>query len=386
MLVVTRKYRMFLFLMCLLLTINKVNSQSIKEITHFGDSLFLLKDNYAALNEYQRAFFFSSNLDNKAGLSKKIAGCYLTANELSLAYAYYDTALCYTACDSGKIECKFDKILCIILEEDFRYALLRLDELDTGIYEYLNFKKNFFKGICNFGLERYDEAYGYFYRSLNPKDSLINSQLNQLFDGRKALMRPYPALATTMSVLVPGSGQIYAGSFKDGINSLLLLSTLAYIALYTPVNFFIVFPFFHRYYIGGILNANKLAKEKKREKQYSCYADLMVIFKEKGYVKALFNNNTEPEHYNKYLKKSVSETNVLLSFSFLLYKNYISSQDVDACVFTPSCSVYAIESVQRNGLLKGFLDGADRLLRCHSFVNEYDYPYNLNTKKYYDPF
>ena len=373
--------------MFLLLTIDKVNSQSIKEVTHFGDSLFLLKDNYAALNEYQRAFFFSSNLENKAELGKRIANCYLMENELSLAYAYYDTALCYTAYDSAKIEYELDKILCIILEMDFGYALLKLDELETVTNEYLNLRKYFFAGICNFGLERYDEAYKYFYKSLNPKDSLLSAQLNQLFDGTKVLMRPYPTVASIMSGLIPGSGQAYAGDFKDGVNSLLLLSTLAYIALYTPVlNFFVIFPFFYRYYIGGILNANKLAKKRKREKQYYCYVDLMKIFNENGYLQTLFNINAQPEHYNEYLKNSTSEATVLLSFSFLFYKKFISSQDVDACVFNPSCSVYMIESVKKKGFLKGFLEGLDRLLRCHSFVSEHDYPYNLVMKKYYDPF
>ncbi len=381
------KNKIFFFLIFLLLTTNITNPQGIKEVTGFGDSLFQLNENYAALNEYQRAFFFSSNYDDKAELSKKIADCYISVNELGLAYDYYDTALYYSAHDSTEIEYQLGKILCLILEKDFGYALLKLDELEVGTNEYFSARKNLFTGICNFGLEKYDEAYNYFYKSLNPNDSLLNAKLDQLFDGRKTLMRPYPAVATTMSVFIPGSGQAYAGDFKDGINSLLLLGTLAYIALYTPVlNFWVIFPFFYRYYIGGILNANNLAKERKKEKQYDCYVGLMKILKENGYLKTLFNLNTKQGHYNAYLKNSVSGADVLLSFSFLFYKKYISSQDVDACVFHPTCSAYMIGSINKNGFFIGFLNGFDRLLRCHSFVNEHDYPCNLVTKKCYDPF
>ncbi|OQX74625.1 MAG: hypothetical protein B6D64_12620 [Bacteroidetes bacterium 4484_276] len=112
----------------------------------------------------------------------------------------------------------------------------------------------------------------------------------------------------------------------------------------------------------------------------------MKILKENGYLKTLFNLNTKQGHYNAYLKNSVSGADVLLSFSFLFYKKYISSQDVDACVFHPTCSAYMIGSINKNGFFIGFLNGFDRLLRCHSFVNEHDYPCNLVTKKCYDPF
>jgi len=382
-----RQYVNFFFVVFIVININNLSSQSIREITYFGDSLFLLKENSAALNEYQRAFYFSSDFDHKAGLSKRIAECYLTLNELSLAYAYYDTALYYSTCDSGKIECKFDKILCIILEKDFRFALLKLEELETIEREYFLKKNYFYKAICNFGLEQYDDAYNNFNKSLSPTDTLLKHQLDQVFESKRKFLHPYPVLATTMSVLIPGSGQMYSGDIKDGINSFLLLYSLAYIALYTPfLDFFIIFPFFYRYYIGGIQNANESAKERKREKQFKGYDYLMTIFKEYGYLNSLFKTKPEHEHFVEYFENSVSESNILLSFSFLFYKNYLSSQDVDACVFYPSCSVYMLEAVQKKGALEGFLEGLDRLLRCHSFVNEHDYPYNLNTKKYYDAF
>ncbi len=35
------------------------------------------------------------------------------------------------------------------------------------------------------------------------------------------------------------------------------------------------------------------------------------------------------------------------------------------CRFTPTCSQYAIEAVQRHGVLKGFMLTANRLARCH---------------------
>jgi putative component of membrane protein insertase Oxa1/YidC/SpoIIIJ protein YidD len=370
--------------MCLLLTYNTTNSQSIEEIINFGDSLFRLKNSHAALNEYQRAFYFCNN-NNKTEISQKIAECYLSSNEFRLAYNYYDTAFYYSANNSEKIECNFNKIQCLILEKNFGYALIKLEELETGSNGFLNYKKNLFQGICHYGLENYNEAFHLFYQNINLNDSLAIAQFSQLFEGRKKLLQPYPQISSIMSCIIPGSGQIYSGEFYNGINSIFLLSTLVFLGVYTPVlDFFVVFPFFYRYYMGGINNANRYARERKKEKQHYAYIELMNIFQENGPLKTLFCLHNEEQNYSSYFNKSVSEMNLLLSFSFVFYKKFLSSQDVDACVFYPSCSVYTIEAIEKNGSIIGLLGGFDRLLRCHAFVNKNDYPYNSTKKKYYD--
>jgi putative component of membrane protein insertase Oxa1/YidC/SpoIIIJ protein YidD len=107
-------------------------------------------------------------------------------------------------------------------------------------------------------------------------------------------------------------------------------------------------------------------------------------FNDSIYLKKIIKYNAEQTNYDEYLNNDASEANQLISFSFYFYKKYISSQDVDACVFYPSCSVYTIRAVEKKGVFKGLLEGFDRLMRCNSFVNQKDYEYNKFTKKYYD--
>jgi putative membrane protein insertion efficiency factor len=38
-----------------------------------------------------------------------------------------------------------------------------------------------------------------------------------------------------------------------------------------------------------------------------------------------------------------------------------------ACRYSPSCSMYALEAVQKYGAVKGSWMGARRILRCHPF-------------------
>lgn len=37
------------------------------------------------------------------------------------------------------------------------------------------------------------------------------------------------------------------------------------------------------------------------------------------------------------------------------------------CRFTPTCSNYMIEAIEKKGLIKGFFIGICRLLKCHPF-------------------
>ena len=54
---------------------------------------------------------------------------------------------------------------------------------------------------------------------------------------------------------------------------------------------------------------------------------------------------------------------------FLLrgYKRFLSPLLPQACRFTPTCSVYFMEAVERHGALRGTQLGLRRLFRCHPF-------------------
>ncbi len=50
-----------------------------------------------------------------------------------------------------------------------------------------------------------------------------------------------------------------------------------------------------------------------------------------------------------------------------VYRRVISPMLPRSCRFTPSCSLYTLQAVEKYGLLRGGLMGARRLLRCHPF-------------------
>ena len=49
------------------------------------------------------------------------------------------------------------------------------------------------------------------------------------------------------------------------------------------------------------------------------------------------------------------------------YKYALSPLLPPSCRFTPTCSAYAAEAIEKYGFLKGVGMGVGRLLRCHPF-------------------
>ena len=58
------------------------------------------------------------------------------------------------------------------------------------------------------------------------------------------------------------------------------------------------------------------------------------------------------------------------------YRKYISPTRPPCCRFTPTCSQYALEAVEKYGAVKGGFLAAKRLSHCHPFYRG---------KKIYDP-
>ena len=50
------------------------------------------------------------------------------------------------------------------------------------------------------------------------------------------------------------------------------------------------------------------------------------------------------------------------------YKRCVSPLFPPSCRYVPTCSEYALEAVERFGILRGGLIAAWRILRCHPFV------------------
>lgn len=52
-----------------------------------------------------------------------------------------------------------------------------------------------------------------------------------------------------------------------------------------------------------------------------------------------------------------------------LYQQFISPALPPSCIYTPTCSHYTFEAIEKYGAAKGSWLGVKRICRCHPFAN-----------------
>ncbi len=50
-----------------------------------------------------------------------------------------------------------------------------------------------------------------------------------------------------------------------------------------------------------------------------------------------------------------------------VYRRYISPVLPDACIYTPTCSEYTYQAIEKYGVARGIWMGTKRICRCHPF-------------------
>lgn len=383
------KYRYFSFLF-FLNWCYAIYGQTLQQTLNFGDALFQSGKVIPAINEFQRAYFFG-NEQIKCTTANKIAFCYLSQSNTNKAKSWFDSAKVYTVTDNNYLSTCFNIVHCYLLEKNYLYAYNLLDRINADTSSYYYRKKFFYMGLCDLGLNNFKTAEQHFFKAIDLTDSVMQSQYKLLQSNSKKLKRPNPKLAMILSGVVPGSGQVYSGAYLDGLNSIGLLSGIVYLGLnFLYAEASIMAPFFYRYYIGGIINAKEWANIKRAYKKQTYYSNMIVLgLPQRDTIESIFpiyfGDRHRQHHVSDSYKRNISRDPIVLSALFMAYKNFFSSQDANTCVFHPSCSVYMMDALEEKGRFIGFLDGFDRLLRCHPFVNEADYNLNPITENYEDP-
>lgn len=102
---------------------------------------------------------------------------------------------------------------------------------------------------------------------------------------------------------------------------------------------------------------------------FSQTATLAVSF-ERNISELDFIISSNPLYSDKIQKRTIHEGSIfkprnLLTGMIKFYQLFISTQDIPVCNFTPSCSQFGIEAIQRFGIIRGVLLTSDRLQRCN---------------------
>ena len=261
-----------------------LNGISQKQIKSFDDAIKEFNSgNYElSIPFFKRIAFFESN--NIINL-KYLADSYQKIKSYDKALVHYSLIYNVAKNDSIKNEVIIEMTKTYILQEKYNYAkieALNIKEINQGFTD----RKNYYLSIISFFENEFENSKKY----LSLISSLSDSSkkiIVKLYNGaEKNHLNPNPKVASFLSMVLPGSGQIYCGELKSGINSFLL--TGAALTAFTIINIrysFLdailgVFPYYQRYYTGGVINAKNIAKNKIKVKKMKTVKKINEIIKD----------------------------------------------------------------------------------------------------------
>ena len=254
-------------------------SQSIGELIRYAEAKYSAGQYQLAAREFQRALFFGPK-EMVADLHMRTGDCYFEQGRYIQAESYYRFVSTLQLPDSLKAEALLKKATCQVLEHHYQMALIDLYRVSPAGNPNIEKKKNLLLGISYFGLGNDEQARGFMLRSISPIDTLKQDQVEKLFLDKR-LTRPKPELAYWLSVVLPGTGQFYAGDVKNGINSLVLSVGLAILTFRMATlqsvwdALLTIFPWWQRYYIGGYNSAREIARNRLDRNRAEVYREML---------------------------------------------------------------------------------------------------------------
>ncbi len=278
------KLHISFWIICSLFTHNTL-AQSLQESLKFADSQFETGNYKLALKEYQRVLFFNDG-SNLPYIYEKVGSSFFFNKNYNKAAYYYELSYKTTESDSIKTEILFKKAACNMLDKNFKQAIFELLNLSDSLDFQLENRKDFYFAVCYWGIEDFEKAKSSFLKIIPAENILAKEEITLLFNKKRNLYKPNPKTAQILSIFIPGSGQIYSGDFKNGINSLVLTGGLVVLGIYMTQFYSLfdavltVLPWFVRYHQGGYQAAKKIAINKRAERRGQTYKELLKIVKE----------------------------------------------------------------------------------------------------------
>lgn len=260
-----------------------LNAQTVEEVQQIAEQEFKMGHLNKARALYLRVLYFTPNENTQTRLNciNKIAICYEQKGQYEEALKYYSIAEKSTFNRIEEDKLRFKQVELFILMNNFSEAAITLMSIQTKMLSAENKQLHaFYSGIIFYGLNNYESSIKYFSALIdsNQYAALHQLKLKALKNGKTPSIIP-----RLSSVIIPGSGQLMLGEFKQGINSLLLNAGFVYLfgrtsLVYTTQEALLtVFPWFFRYYSGGIKNVKTLQIERKRRKKDEIYKAILEL-------------------------------------------------------------------------------------------------------------
>lgn len=252
------------------------NSQAEASPLALADHYVKLKNYDAAITEYKRFLFFQPDDDRVPEIYHRIGIVQRNLGLLREAIDSIRQAVIRTPDKEQKSEYQIDLAVTLIVNKDYDLARLELIKV---------FIRNPSEALYNRTLLLQGVTYTYQFRWEEAQEILKNysqdEKLDELFQKTDNLPYKSKLVAKILSGILPGSGQIYAGNWKSGLNAFALNSAFGYVTVdsileqnYVDAIMWTYF-IFQRYYQGNLYRAGRAIDEYNDEVNRS-FADSIL--------------------------------------------------------------------------------------------------------------
>lgn len=258
----------------------KVFGQNIQQTFELAEHQFKNQNYKAAEVLYQRVLFFDSS-NSYFSCHKQLSEAYLGQKKFEKSFSSlinYRNSLEYSSKEWIDITLQIASIE--LQDNRAKEALSELIQLKYLETDSIRKKRiNLHLAVSYFQVEDFENSKTYF-KTIIPK--VAHDQVDLIFKKNKGLEKRYnPIKLQILSALIPGAGQIYAGYYKEGANSLILVSSFMALLIRTSRiyglahGFISVYPWVSRYHTGGIKKVYLLGEEKIKTKRNIYYHELL---------------------------------------------------------------------------------------------------------------
>lgn len=196
----------------------------------FADALIREGDYFRAISEYKRVLFYSDNDSIKNYCLLQIAKSYRKSNK-------FESAINYSSLLLNKNNLSTTARSKAELTIGLGYLENNLPQISIDYFnKSFNTDSNTFSllclGLAELKMRNWKSALITFSKSINfCRDTVLRSQVidfQRQIEDIKTQSKKSPIVSSTLSLVIPGSGQIYSGHTYDGIQAFLYTASAAF--------------------------------------------------------------------------------------------------------------------------------------------------------------
>lgn len=250
------------------------------DLFHIADSLKQIGQYDHAAIEYERVYFYAEEASIRASALLKKAECLKTVEKFDMAEKCLLRINYFNLSDSVVFGARYQTALCAYLAGHFTSAESQLLQMYVagGIKDAQLIAEALpvYTLVLN-ELQKWDDAKQKFHEWVGflklpeqAKDSL-NDHIEKLYSKENQPKLKKQGTAKILSSVIPGSGQIYAGYFWEGMSNAIMQGTsllLTAYGIYTGyyiTSVVVWFGLFQKFYSGAIVRTEYLVQKKNHE-------------------------------------------------------------------------------------------------------------------------